>query len=59
MASKLDSKWYKAWHAWALANYEVANHYKLNNIKGSESVRILHVITAVQGNNIKNLIFMY
>ena len=26
-ATMLDPKWYKAWHAWALANTEVVSHY--------------------------------
>ena len=26
-ATVLDRSWYKAWHAWALANSEVVSHY--------------------------------
>ncbi|GAA93365.1 uncharacterized protein L969DRAFT_91224 [Mixia osmundae IAM 14324] len=27
VATRLDHRWYKAWHAWALANSEVVSHY--------------------------------
>ena len=26
-ATTYDPSWYKAWHTWALANYEVINHF--------------------------------
>lgn len=33
-ATNLDRKWYKAWHAWALANSEVVNYY--NQVQGNQ-----------------------
>lgn len=31
MATSLDSNWYKAWHAWALANSEIVSHFTKMN----------------------------
>jgi FKBP12-rapamycin complex-associated protein len=27
-ATELDRNWYKAWHAWALANFDVISHHE-------------------------------
>jgi FKBP12-rapamycin complex-associated protein len=35
IATNLDRKWYKAWHAWALANSEVVNYY--NQAQGNQT----------------------
>ncbi|KAF7308846.1 Serine/threonine-protein kinase TOR [Mycena kentingensis (nom. inval.)] len=29
LATHYDGQWYKAWHTWALANFEVINHVKI------------------------------
>ncbi|CAG8550536.1 9156_t:CDS:10, partial [Ambispora leptoticha] len=36
LATQYDKDWYKAWHAWALANFEVVSHFeKLHNSENS------------------------
>jgi FKBP12-rapamycin complex-associated protein len=53
-ATHFDPNWYKAWHTWALANFEVVNHLlnqpevKAADIMGTTLVP--HIIPAVQGN---------
>lgn len=32
LATHFDTKWYKAWHNWALANFEVISHYTQSNL---------------------------
>eukprot|EP01122_Echinamoeba_exundans_P010671 TRINITY_DN4046_c0_g1_i4.p1 TRINITY_DN4046_c0_g1~~TRINITY_DN4046_c0_g1_i4.p1 ORF type:complete len:2948 (+),score=528.09 TRINITY_DN4046_c0_g1_i4:172-9015(+) len=34
-ATKYDPLWYKAWHAWAMANFELLSSYRANNTKNS------------------------
>lgn len=34
LATHFDDKWYKAWHNWALANFEVISHYTQGNRNG-------------------------
>lgn len=52
-ATQYDSKWYKAWHAWALANFEVVQ--SLSADPNSEASDIApgiiehHVVPAIQG----------
>ena len=52
-ATKLDSQWYKAWHAWALANFEVitsvtsAADREVADV--APSLIIDHVVPAIQG----------
>lgn len=57
-ATKYDPQWHKAWHAWALANFEVANSLAPNaNVNSMQqqsaalphSVVIDHVVPAIQG----------
>lgn len=52
-ATQFDQDWYKAWHAWALANTEVVNQIdsqnngSLNDVNGRELSS--HIISAIQG----------
>ncbi|SCZ93158.1 BZ3500_MvSof-1268-A1-R1_Chr6-2g08497 [Microbotryum saponariae] len=51
LATKLDPTWYKAWHAWALANSEVVSHYakSLNEQdQMAPQVFIDHLVPAVE-----------
>ncbi|CAG8464548.1 8437_t:CDS:10, partial [Paraglomus occultum] len=35
-ATRFDKNWYKAWHAWALANFEVITHFeKVHSVENS------------------------
>ena len=53
LATHYDPGWYKAWHTWALANFEVIAHMesmadsKLNDIAGERLAA--HVVQAVKG----------
>ena len=31
LATQYDKDWYKAWHSWALANFEVISFYEKSN----------------------------
>ena len=52
-ATRFDPSWYKAWHAWALANFEVVTH--LTNRSDRESADVAptiildHVVPAIRG----------
>ena len=48
-ATVCDKEWYKAWHAWALANFEVLTFYEKKNESVAEDLSILHVIPSIQG----------
>ncbi|OTA99371.1 hypothetical protein M426DRAFT_325170 [Hypoxylon sp. CI-4A] len=52
-ATQYNPKWYKAWHAWALANFEIvqalAPSADRNTSRSDLSVIINHVVPAVQG----------
>ncbi|KAH7926057.1 FAT-domain-containing protein [Leucogyrophana mollusca] len=53
LATHYDPHWYKAWHTWALVNFEVVGH--LENQKESTTMDIpgiglaAHIVQAVQG----------
>ena len=52
LATQYDETWYKAWHIWALRNFEVVAHLEnqadsLNDIMGSGLV--IHVVQAIKG----------
>ena len=51
LATNLDRTWYKAWHAWALANSEVVSHYvrEQNDQAISERVYTNYLVPAVTG----------
>ena len=52
-ATQYDPDWYKAWHAWALANSEVVNQIdshkngSINDINRTELSS--HITSAIQG----------
>jgi phosphatidylinositol kinase/protein kinase (PI-3 family) len=60
-ATKYDPLWYKAWHAWAMANFELLSSYRANNSKSttqssssqnhglSSQVVRAHLVPTVQG----------
>ena len=51
MSTQLDPMWYKAWHTWALANFEVVNHLEAG-IRAEEllpETLVTHVIAAIRG----------
>lgn len=56
LATRHDPTWYKAWHTWALANFEVIGHIENltneNRSEGSTGVNsnlAAHVVQAVDG----------
>ncbi|TVY35909.1 Serine/threonine-protein kinase [Lachnellula subtilissima] len=54
-ATHFDPSWYKAWHAWALANFEIVQAYTNRIDRDSRSlvipanVQVDHVVPAVRG----------
>lgn len=48
-ATHFDKTWYKAWHAWALANFEAAAYYERKHDTIPARFLVQHVIPAVQG----------
>lgn len=50
-STDLDPSWYKAWHAWALANSKVAAHYE--SLQEGEAIppQVIgnHLVPAVEG----------
>ncbi|KAI0040710.1 atypical/PIKK/FRAP protein kinase [Auriscalpium vulgare] len=53
LATHYDTNWYKAWHTWALANFEVVNHLvttaDLNTNDRMGTILVPHIVPAVQG----------
>lgn len=50
LATRFDQNWYKAWHAWALANFDIIDYQeKLYQDHPPPSVYQHHVVPAVQG----------
>lgn len=52
-ATQYNPKWYKAWHAWALANFEIVQALTpaadRNTPRPDSSIIINHVVPAIQG----------
>lgn len=49
-ATRFDKNWYKAWHSWALANFEVLSESEKTGDETVTNVQITnHVVPAVQG----------
>ncbi|ORZ30937.1 armadillo-type protein [Catenaria anguillulae PL171] len=51
-ATQCDKSWYKAWHAWALANLQVVAHFERmpqTNTEEAQAVIATHVVPALQG----------
>ncbi|EIW79336.1 atypical PIKK FRAP protein kinase [Coniophora puteana RWD-64-598 SS2] len=53
LATHYDSGWYKAWHTWALANFEVIGHIETQRENNASDIRgnglAAHIVQAVQG----------
>ncbi len=53
LATHYDPAWYKAWHTWAMANFEVVGFLedqqfnKINDVPGNELAA--HIVSAVTG----------
>ncbi|KAG0047331.1 phosphatidylinositol kinase- protein kinase tor1 [Gryganskiella cystojenkinii] len=48
-ATRLDKNWYKAWHTWALANFEVISYYERNASVGTSDQVVKHVFPSIEG----------
>lgn len=52
-ATKYNPRWYKAWHAWALANFEIVQTLSARNegqLSGADQAMVIeHVVPAIQG----------
>ncbi|KAM7186650.1 phosphatidylinositol 3-kinase tor2 [Rhypophila sp. PSN 637] len=48
-ATQYYPKWYKAWHAWALANFEVVQALNSPDSRAEHGMVIQHVVPAVRG----------
>jgi serine/threonine-protein kinase mTOR len=58
LATTLDRTWYKAWHAWALANSEVVSHYVKTQADGDPLPPQIfegHLVPSVKGVAVRNL----
>ena len=49
VATESDSQWYKAWHAWALMNFEAVDHYEKQTGEDSRAKIKKHLIPAAEG----------
>lgn len=49
VATQCDKNWYKAWHAYALANFEVISHYEKVHETIPNTAFFKNVVPAVQG----------
>jgi FKBP12-rapamycin complex-associated protein len=51
MATRYDPSWYKAWHTWALANFDVIGYAESNSkTAGIGGERLAqHVVQSVEG----------
>ncbi|KAI8925792.1 armadillo-type protein [Entophlyctis helioformis] len=48
-ATQCDKDWYKAWHAWALGNFEAISYYEKMHEEVPNSILTKHVVPSVQG----------
>ncbi|KAI9327967.1 armadillo-type protein [Obelidium mucronatum] len=48
-ATHCDKTWYKAWHSWALANFEALSYYEKVHENVSPQIMISYVIPSIQG----------
>ncbi|CAK7565397.1 MAG: phosphatidylinositol kinase-related protein kinase tor1 [Sporothrix epigloea] len=53
-ATRYNPKWYKAWHAWALANFEVVQYLTSGNTSNGNSNGNSNVDGNVNGNGVSN-----
>lgn len=49
MATELNPEWYRAWHAWALANFEVISQLEVSQEGLSATHFTTYIIPAVEG----------
>ncbi|EWC44191.1 phosphatidylinositol 3-kinase tor2 [Drechslerella stenobrocha 248] len=49
LATHFNKDWYKAWHAWALANFEVVTNRDAREVSSSSEMLNNHVVPAVRG----------
>lgn len=53
LATRFDQNWYKAWHAWALTNFEIINYYekshKENHQQMPPHIFAEYIVPAVSG----------
>ncbi|ORX99768.1 PtdIns-3-kinase tor2 [Basidiobolus meristosporus CBS 931.73] len=49
LATHFDKDWYKAWHAWALSNFEVITYYERLGESVPSEIMTAHIVPAVQG----------
>ena len=48
-ATELDRNWYKAWHAWALANFEIITHHERKGDQITPQMIAASIVPSVQG----------
>jgi len=48
-ATQFDPDWYKAWHAWALTNFEAINFYERNTPSFSKPKLLQYIVPSVHG----------
>lgn len=49
LATQYDKLWYKAWHIWALVNFEVVEHLENHERVEEKKILPLHVRQAIDG----------
>ncbi|KAL1921057.1 uncharacterized protein VTP21DRAFT_11692 [Calcarisporiella thermophila] len=49
LATQHDPNWYKAWHTWALANFEVIKYYEKSGTSFLPNMLAQHIVPAVRG----------
>nr|KAJ3421473.1 phosphatidylinositol kinase- protein kinase tor1 [Polyrhizophydium stewartii] len=49
-ATQCDRDWYKAWHAWAFANFEVLGYYEKMHEEIPRHLLVAHAVPSVRGN---------
>ena len=49
LATCYDQNWYKAWHAWAFANFQVISQHESRQEQLTPELYTVHCIPAVQG----------
>jgi FKBP12-rapamycin complex-associated protein len=52
LATEFDPTWSKAWHSWALCNFEAINHlegYDSEIIDQGDGVLLRHILSAIKG----------
>ncbi|KAI8981018.1 armadillo-type protein [Pilobolus umbonatus] len=50
LATRFDQNWYKAWHSWALANFDIIDYYeRLHPDQLPSQIFNQHIVPAVQG----------